>query len=107
MRKIDEDFANASRNGYTEVVQLLLNAGADVRAGNDYAIRRASYYGHTEVVQLLLNAGADVHAKDDYTIRYASAYGHTEVVQLLLAHYRENNLKIPKGLRKRLTVIAN
>ena len=69
MRQIDEDLVNASRNG------------------------------HTEVVQLLLNARADVHARNDWAIRRASSNGHTEVVQLLLAHYRENNLKIPTGYR--------
>ena len=58
---------------------------------------RASVNGHTETVQLLLNAGADVHARSDCAIVWASANGHAETVQLLLAHYRKNNLKIPKG----------
>jgi ankyrin repeat protein len=98
MRRIDEDFLSDGLNGRKEVVQLLLNAGADVHAEDDLAIRLASVRGHTEVVQLLLNAGADVHARNDEAIRLASKWGRTEVVQLLLAHYRDNNLTIPEIL---------
>lgn len=95
MRQIDQDLIINCENGHTEVVRLLLNAGADVHAGDDFALREASENGHTEVVQLLLNAWADVHAKDDFALRYASALGHAEVVQLLLVYYRKNNLIIP------------
>ena len=73
----------AACNGHTEVVKLLLNAGADVHADSDYAIRWAAERGHVEVVKLLLNAGADVHARNDFALRLAAKYGHTEVVRLL------------------------
>ena len=77
----------ASINGRTEVVKILLEAGADVHAENDLALRIASYYGHTEVVITLLKAGANVHAPDhigpDAALRWASKYGHSEVVKLL------------------------
>jgi ankyrin repeat protein len=97
MRQIDQDLVSASENGHTEVVQLLLNAGADVHAEYDAALRWASVRGHKEVIQLLLNIGADVYAEHDWAIRWASYSGHTEVVRLLLAHYRESSLKIPRG----------
>ena len=48
------------RCGYTEVVRLLLEAGADVHALNDQALREASQNGHTEVVHLLRKAESDV-----------------------------------------------
>jgi ankyrin repeat protein len=96
MRRIDRDFLNASESGHTEVVHLLLNAGANVHAINNYAIRLASSNGYTGVVQLLLNVGAKVHAGDDEAIRWARRNGHTEIVHLLLAHYHKNNLTIPK-----------
>ena len=74
----------AATNGHTEVVELLLAAGADVHALNNYALRWAATNGHTEVVELLLAAGADVHADNDQALRMAAANGHTEVVKLLL-----------------------
>jgi ankyrin repeat protein len=49
-----------------EVVQLLLNQGAEVNAqGGEYgnALQAASRSGHKEMVQLLLNQGADVDAQ--------------------------------------------
>jgi len=53
---------------------------------DNYALRWASNNGHTEVVKLLLNAGADVHAKDDEALRWASENRHTEVIKLLKDH---------------------
>jgi ankyrin repeat protein len=74
----------AAAHGHTETVALLLQAGADVHAENDDALRRAALLGHTETVALLLRAGADVHADDDYALREAADDGYTETVALLL-----------------------
>lgn len=75
----------AATNGHTEIVRLLLEAGADVHAQNKFALKWTAYKGHTEVVRLLLEAGADVHAGDNFALKWAARNGHTEVVELLLA----------------------
>lgn len=49
---------------------------------NDYPLR----YGHKDVVELLLNHGADVHACNDQALRWAAENGHTQTVSLLLEH---------------------
>ena len=77
--------------GRLEIVQLLLDNGADVNADDDgvTALWNASAAGHFEIVQLLLDNGANVNANGD---RYncitaliaASKEGHLEIVQLLL-----------------------
>ena len=77
--------------GHLEIVQLLLDNGADVNVDDDgvTALWNASAAGHFEIVQLLLDNGADVNANGD---RYdcitaliaASKEGHLEIVQLLL-----------------------
>ena len=59
---LDTPLHMASFNGHCEVVQLLLNKGADPNKTNRYGstpLHRASSSGHKEVVLLLLEGGAD------------------------------------------------
>ena len=60
----------ASKEGHVEIVEMLLNNGADVNAQD--SVRRtalfwASLRGHAEIVAMLLAAGAgdDMNAQDD------------------------------------------
>ncbi len=46
-----------------DMIKVLLDAGADVRANDDEALQWASNGGHAEVVRMLLNAGADVRTQ--------------------------------------------
>ncbi|KAK3615213.1 hypothetical protein LTR22_027516 [Elasticomyces elasticus] len=67
----------ASSGGHEKVVQVLLDAGAEVNAqGGQYgnALQAASLGGHEKVVQMLLEAGA----------KAASLGGHEKVVQMLV-----------------------
>ena len=47
-------------------------------------LRSAANNGHTEVVALLLAAGADPAACDSLGLRWAASKGHVEVVRLML-----------------------
>lgn len=82
--ELNQKLIEFSNKGNIQVVQLLLKAGADVRAENNYAIRWASKYGYVEIVKLLIRAGANVTTKNNFAIRWASENGHTQVVKLLL-----------------------
>ena len=68
-QKVNDALINASENGYTKIVKVLLEAEADIHADNDNALRWAAEKGHTETVKVLLEAGADVHALDDDTTK--------------------------------------
>ena len=48
----------ASFRGYTEIVQALIDAGVDVNAASEIALKTAEKEGHTDVILLLRNAGA-------------------------------------------------
>jgi len=81
----------ASEKGYTEIVKLLLDKGADVNVkeipDGITALMWASQGGYTEIFKLLLEKGADVNAKrkDDRTVLWiASWYGHIDIVKLLV-----------------------
>jgi len=68
-----------------DITRECIKAGANVNAGNNYALRFASKHGYIDIIRLLLKNGANVHAKNNFALRYASSYGHTNIVKLLLA----------------------
>ena len=74
----------AAMLGNADIVNLLLEYGADVHAQIDHALRAAAAGGYEDVVKLLLEYGADVHANEDQALRTASARDHVNVVKILL-----------------------
>ncbi|CAE7423020.1 unnamed protein product [Symbiodinium sp. CCMP2592] len=80
----------ASTDGHADVVQLLLEAGADKELGDIDGCTPlfvAAQTGHAPVVRLLLEAGAQTEVRDlkgRTALMEASMRGHTPVVQLLL-----------------------
>ncbi len=82
-----------------EIAELLIQAGANVKASNRYGVAplsRACVYGNPAVVGLLLNAGADPNTaspEGETALMTASRSGNLEVVNSLLAHGANVNAK--------------
>ena len=83
---------SAAYHGHTEMVRLLIRAGANVNAAETRygftPLASAAQYGHAETVELLLDAGADptVRVKNGMTaMRLARDHGRTDVVKILMA----------------------
>ena len=74
----------SSSAGQLQIVQLLLDSGADRGMENDLAFRMAARGGHLDVVKLLLDRGADVNAYDSYALKAAAKNNHLEIATLLL-----------------------
>ena len=93
----------ASSEGHGEIVEALLNAGAnpdESQKPGKMALVEAVYRGHAEIVKMLLAAGADPNAMTEYKYRddeaeywswgvitsliRASSEGHTDIVKMLL-----------------------
>ena len=108
--KADKVFLGSRREINAQVIKKLIEEGANVHAGNDYALRYASENGHTQVVKLLLEHGANVHVYDDYALREASECGHTDIVKLLLEHganvHADNNYALRHASKNRHTDIV-
>ncbi len=81
--KLDNALSEAARNGLLDEAKHLLEAGADPKAGNSYALRCAASAGHLEIVKLLLPV-SDTKADDSLALQYAAQNGHLQIVKLLL-----------------------
>ena len=88
----------AALNGETELVSMLLYAGANWRAmtrlGGYLPIHLAAHAGAAPIVELLLNAGADVGVRTSTgatALMLAAASGNAKAVDVLLARGAEIN----------------
>lgn len=81
---INSALVSACEEGYTELVKLLLEKGADIHTEESNSLRRASKHGHIEIVKLLLENGANIHAGKDSALYVSCVNGHTDIVKLLV-----------------------
>jgi len=102
----------AAQDGHTSIVEILLDAGADVNAQDDFALRSAVTVGRAETAAVLLARGANVHADNDYALRIAAAAGDAVLTSLLLSsgahvHAEENKaLRVAAGTAGSAAVVA-
>ncbi|AEQ60882.1 putative ankyrin repeat- containing protein [Acanthamoeba polyphaga mimivirus] len=73
----------AAENNHQDIVQHLINRGADVNANNRSALIAAVKNGHLKIVQMFVNNGADIKI-DDTVIKTACKNGHNNIVKYLL-----------------------
>lgn len=79
-----------ARGDSERLVQILLDAGADIQIKGRYgvsALQIAASTGHEKIVRMLLEAGADVNAEGGYydnALIAALIEGHDKVIQLLV-----------------------
>ena len=75
---------NASREGHTKVIGLLIERAENIRPDYlDRALFQAAINGKTEAVKVLLDAGAYEGAHNFRAQRKAEEHGHTETANFL------------------------
>jgi ankyrin repeat protein len=67
-----------------EVIQYLIDLGADIRYDDDLALRDASRYGHLSVLDFLIERGADIRANYNQALRHAAIYGPLRTIKHLI-----------------------
>uniref|UniRef100_A0A1X7UGM1 Uncharacterized protein n=1 Tax=Amphimedon queenslandica TaxID=400682 RepID=A0A1X7UGM1_AMPQE len=88
-----------SRNGYHQVVELLLNKNPDINIQDKdgwTALMYASTNGHHQVVELLLSKNPDINIQNNNggtALMFASANRHHQVVELLLSKDPDINIQ--------------
>ena len=89
----------AAVRGHAEVVQLLIDHGANVN-GVDEPLHFAVRFGRTEIAKLLIDHGADIHAVDDdgeMPLHTAVLHGRAEIAKLLVKHGADVHAKNDAG----------
>lgn len=75
---------DAVRRASIADIDAALNAGADVHANHDIALRVACSDNHTDIALHLIQSGADIQADNNYPLRMAARYGNMELALPLL-----------------------
>ena len=92
-----------------EIVNLLLQAGADVNAKSEdgtTVLMLAAYSKEPDVVNILLEAGADVNARDadgKTALHSAAAKGDPRIIRTLLQSGADVNAKVAGGFNVGMT----
>ncbi len=102
----------AAETGNTAIIQMLLNAGADVESPNaegQTALMSVARTGNVEAAKLLLKHGAKVNAAEKFggqtALMWAAARRHPEMVELLASKGADVNARaIVRSFERHITV---
>jgi len=86
------------KNGHLKVAKFLVDKGANIHAGNDWALQGACSNGHLKVAKFLMEKGADIHAENDLAFQNTCEHGHFQVAKFLVEKgadiHAENDLAL-------------
>lgn len=90
---------HAARKGSPELVQRLIDSGADIHKGNEQALHDACLRGRLEVVKLLVRSGANVNVVNALhtPLMMATSGKNPEVLRLLIHHGAQVNARREDG----------
>eukprot|EP00897_Mesotaenium_endlicherianum_P000800 jgi/Mesen1/10720/ME000090S10177 len=100
----------AAAGGHLEIVNALLECGADINArnnGGQTALMHACRLGHVQVVQSLLLRRAEIGFCDSLSgrtaLHYAAANGHVQCLRVVLADLVPASLSVPAAAATKLS----
>jgi ankyrin repeat protein len=67
---------NSKEDKHLDIIQYLVDHGADIHADHEYALCISALSGKLDVVKYLVKCGADVNANDSVVLRYAVDNSH-------------------------------
>lgn len=109
----DAPLHTATLAGNVVAFQILLDAGANIKAEDSYGrriMRRAATLGKADIVKLCLDNGEKMTDRQDEQaslLQLAAANGHLPVVELLLEHGADVNVANQKGRTALIEAVTN
>ena len=99
--------SRAAQEGNCEIINILLQAGADPNRHNGLALCRAVEWGNIQAMKLLIEHGADISVLTSTHLVNALLYGKVKVVKLMIKLGVDTSLITPDILKQcRPTVAA-
>ncbi|HJO09593.1 MAG TPA: ankyrin repeat domain-containing protein [Verrucomicrobiota bacterium] len=101
--EVDLTLHEAISKGHDEMVELLIEQGADVNGkdvGGGTPLGWAAKFGHKEIARLLIAQGADVNAKNYFgwtPLHEAAGVGHNKICELLIEKGADVNARANGG----------
>ena len=93
----------ASFHGHNEVVELLINRGAEIESVDNIgctALHRAALRGHMKIAKLLVETGADINKKKalgEFSLFYAVGSNRKKLTENLISQGADVNIKEGDG----------
>jgi ankyrin repeat protein len=90
----------AAREGNLDIVQALVQAGADIDKRNllkETPVMLASLAGHTKIVDFLVSKEAQINQPGWTPLLYAATNGYTEIISILLENHAYIDSSSPNG----------
>uniref|UniRef100_A0A6G6AC28 Ankyrin repeat-containing protein n=1 Tax=Borely moumouvirus TaxID=2712067 RepID=A0A6G6AC28_9VIRU len=79
----NEALISACENGFFNIVKLLVSNGSNIQARENAAIRAATRQNHFEIVKYLVECGADYTSLNNFCLRTAYYFKYTEIKNFL------------------------
>jgi hypothetical protein len=95
---INKALCYGAENGHLEIVQYLVEKGADIHVDNDYALLFSAENGHLDVVKYLIEKNGDLDISIEWALLLSAENGHLEVVKYLF-ELRDNSRIVNDILR--------
>ncbi|AKI79749.1 putative ankyrin repeat protein [Acanthamoeba polyphaga mimivirus] len=74
----------AADNNHFNIVQFLINTGANYHIDNEYVLHMACKNGNIDIIRQLIDLGSDISALDYYAIKIACQNGHENIVRYFI-----------------------
>jgi len=107
----------AAENGYTKIIKLLIDSGADINKKDNKEMKPALIWAMKnkefgkEVVELLIKNGANLNVKvayeDNSALHYAVLYKQIEIIELLINRGVDLNKKNNYGFTALMSAVHN